>query len=716
MGITAGGAVSAGPLRILMFKESLAYSKNGSNSRLSAEAMVKTSLPGRIKNTNLPSSNGLNPLFEAIVNSIQAIDMRRLAARDGLVKIEIIREQELQLDGDGRRGRPRSERVESFRVTDNGIGFDDANIDSFETLDSPFKADMGCRGLGRILWLKAFERVEIDSVFSKNGRFSRRRLSMTEEAISREEDVEINSSAHSTSVRLYGFRAQYREAVSKGGEAIARAIVEHCLLYFFRDGGAPKMVLVDDDMNISLQQIYEEYQQRNTKGDDFVIKGQKFSISHARVKPSAAGFHAIKFTADNRLVKTESLRNAFPGLSKALLDGSEEFRYQCYVWSPFLNDRVRPERTGFNIPEESDGLLSDLEPSFSEIRKEVVERTRAYLEPFLAETKEASRKRINSFVSNRAPKYRYLISRLSDDDLIVDPDIGDPELDAHLNKLRFKAETEMLEEGQRVLHVDGVVNPEEYDEALKSYLSQVSDFKKSDLAEYVLHRRIVLDVLKSAIAVGRDGKYLKENVVHQILIPLRSTSDEVAFDDMNLWLLDERLAFHDYLASDKPFSKMDSFEDDSQKRPDVVALRVFDEPLLVSESAKFPEGAVTIIELKRPTNAASPTSNKEEDPISQAMGYLRQIREGNAFTKDGRRISNADEMPAYIYVVCELTPEFRKDVLFRWPLKNTPDRLGLFGYVENANAYIQILSFDGLLKSASERNKAFFDKLNLPML
>jgi len=678
--------------------------------------MIKTSLPGRIKNTDLPSSNGLNPLFEAIVNSIQAIEMRGLPAGKGLIKIEIIREPELQFEGDGKRGRPRNERIESFRVTDNGIGFNDENMDSFETLDSPYKADMGCRGLGRILWLKAFERVEIDSVFNNDVEFIRRKVIMTEETIFREEDTPSESSAHATSVYLHGFKTQYREAVSKGGEAIARAIVEHCLLYFFRDGGAPEIVLVDDNLKIPLQGIYEEYHQKNTKGDDFIIKGRKFLLSHARVKPSVAGSHAVRFTADNRLVKTEVLRNGFLGVSKALWDGSEEFRYQCYLWSPFLNERVRPERTGFNIPEASDGLLSDLEPSFSEIRKEVLDRAKEFLEPFLAESKAASRKRINSFVANRSPKYRYLIPHLEDDDLIVDPEISDSDLDTHLNKLRFKAETELFEEGKRVLHVEGVVTPKEYDDALKSYLSRVSDFKKSDLAEYVVHRRVVLDVLQSAIGSNEDGKYVKEDVVHQILVPLRKTSDDFAFDDMNLWLLDERLAFHDYLASDKAFAQMDVFADDSRNRPDVVVLRVFDEPLLVSEASRYPEGAVTIVELKRPTGASTPTSNKEKDPVSQAMGYLRQIRDGNAFTKDGRRIVNAENMPAFIYVVCELTPDFRKDILFRWPLKNTPDRLGLFGYIENANAYVQVFSFEGLLQAASERNKAFFDKLELPVL
>lgn len=37
---------------------------------------LQTSLSGRLRNTNLPKKSALFPLFEAIVNSIHAIDER----------------------------------------------------------------------------------------------------------------------------------------------------------------------------------------------------------------------------------------------------------------------------------------------------------------------------------------------------------------------------------------------------------------------------------------------------------------------------------------------------------------------------------------------------------------------------------------------------------------------------------------------------------------
>jgi hypothetical protein len=34
---------------------------------------------------------------------------------------------------------------------------------SFETFDSDLEIDLGCRGVGRLLWLKAFDKVSVRS-------------------------------------------------------------------------------------------------------------------------------------------------------------------------------------------------------------------------------------------------------------------------------------------------------------------------------------------------------------------------------------------------------------------------------------------------------------------------------------------------------------------------------------------------------------------------
>jgi hypothetical protein len=221
-------------------------------------------------------------------------------------------------------------------------------------------------------------------------------------------------------------------------------------------------------------------------------------------------------------------------------------------------------------------------------------------------------------------------------------------------------------------------------------------------------RKLVLKMFERAIEVRPDGTYEREDLIHKLIMPMRKSSEELMFEECNLWIIDERLAFHDYLASDKPIKSM-PIATTGDERPDFCILDVMDEPVLVGE--KSSPATLTIIELKRPmrTGFGSPNVN----PIDQCLGYLRQIRSGGATTKRGRPIAHASEIPGFVYVIADLTPEMVQHCV-NYDLTASPDKIGYFGFHRQHNTYIEVLSFDALLKRASERNRAFFDKLGLP--
>ena len=60
-------------------------------------------LQGRLRNTHLPKSHGLLPLFEAVVNSIHAIEEAEVPSLDGKITVEIMRRAQGQLPFDGKR-------------------------------------------------------------------------------------------------------------------------------------------------------------------------------------------------------------------------------------------------------------------------------------------------------------------------------------------------------------------------------------------------------------------------------------------------------------------------------------------------------------------------------------------------------------------------------------------------------------------------------------
>lgn len=59
---------------------------------------IETHLQGRLQNGLLPLSNGLLPLFEAVVNSIHAIEYATDAPEQGKIRVAINRAEVISFD------------------------------------------------------------------------------------------------------------------------------------------------------------------------------------------------------------------------------------------------------------------------------------------------------------------------------------------------------------------------------------------------------------------------------------------------------------------------------------------------------------------------------------------------------------------------------------------------------------------------------------------
>jgi hypothetical protein len=204
-----------------------------------------------------------------------------------------------------------------------------------------------------------------------------------------------------------------------------------------------------------------------------------------------------------------------------------------------------------------------------------------------------------------------------------------------------------------------------------------------------------------------DGKYRREERVHGIIFPRGRTSNEVLFEDHNLWLVDERLVFHAFLASDKPIKQLGILQNTSTKEPDIV---VFDRALALSEDRDLPFSSITVIEFKKPQRD---DYSEKENPFTQVAKYIDEIRDGKARTSDGRPMPIPTNLPFYCYIICDMTPTLKGWARF-FELEQTPDNLGFFGYKRGFNAYFEVISYSKLVADAEKRNKAFFQKLGLP--
>jgi len=119
-------------------------------------------LEGILKNTPMPKSKPLFPLFEAVTNSLDALEQ---CTYSPTIEIHIIRDDNELVSEVAGAGRSALASIIGFRVQDNGVGFTEENLLSFRTYSSRQKADRGGKGVGRFLWLKAFDEVRIESTF-----------------------------------------------------------------------------------------------------------------------------------------------------------------------------------------------------------------------------------------------------------------------------------------------------------------------------------------------------------------------------------------------------------------------------------------------------------------------------------------------------------------------------------------------------------------------
>lgn len=216
-----------------------------------------------------------------------------------------------------------------------------------------------------------------------------------------------------------------------------------------------------------------------------------------------------------------------------------------------------------------------------------------------------------------------------------------------------------------------------------------------------------MDLLEKAIEIQEDNRYCAEETLHSIICPMRYTSDEIEFEEMNLWIIDDRLAYHTFLASDKLMKSLPVLDTSVEKRMDIA---IFDQAFSFSDNQDF-FNSISIVEFKKPNR--NDLKDDDKNPINQVLGYVKNIKEGKAKRPNGRPFVNVSNTAFYCYVIADLTDSMREDAV-NAGLMLTPDGDGYFGYNQTRGAYIEVISYDKLVRDAKQRNQILFDKLFNP--
>ena len=660
--------------------------------------MSKINIIGIINNIRRPTTV-YTPIIEAIVNSIEAIEMAN--RNDGEIDVILKRENTFDFD--------ELPDIKSIEIKDNGIGFNQKHRDSFDTFYSAEKRNIGGKGFGRFMFLKYFNNVRVESIFSEENEFYLRKFDF-----GKQYDIIINEKVEKANnkdseTRIFLNDLIDTKQLDKGIDTISRKLLEKLLPFFINDSFiCPKITIKEEDNGNQI--ILNEYLKQDN--EIRLISTQKFTLesSHSnRKEPFEVKLFKIYYTgnqkskisltAHNREVTETSLHNYIPEFEDDFFDEINNVRrnyiIKAYTLGKYLNESVSLERVTFNFEKDNTSQLYEF--SQVDIEKQTAEIVKEAFSEDVKVRSDKKRGTINEYVNNQAPWHKPYIDDLDLSKIPFHP--TNEKIEIELQKLKYQRETETRNQIQQLFQSEN----DDFEVKFAQVISKLTGIGKSDLAHYVCNRKVVLELFQELLKRLEDGSSQLEKEIHNLIFPMGKDSKNTIYEDHNLWLLDERLVFSEYIASDKKISN----NKDAFGEPDLL---IFDIKRSFRNGDNEFSNPLTIFEFKRPKRE---TYGEEDNPILQVSKYLDKIRAGKYETPEGlEKIKVNENTPVYSYIICDLATKIREFARSA-QLTVSPDDEGYFGFHSGYKMYVEIISYKKLLKDANLRNKIFFKKLNL---
>lgn len=667
--------------------------------------MSKINIAG-IVNDIRTQTTYITPLVEAVCNSIDAIGNKEGGRIDIIVKREaILPEMDVRGQGD----------IVSIDVVDNGVGFTAENRESFDTFRSGMKYKQGGKGFGRFMYLKYFNDVTIESRYLDGDQLKSRsfRFGKSNDIIENEKVVSLNDGSLGTGTTLHLIGINKTNNIDKGIEVIARKLLEKLLVFFVdKNNPAPIIRIIEGDGS-------EEVVLNNYIGEkkDIVFitssnielvdqqTGELLEVSVQVYKVYYSNSTSkVSLTANKREVTNTSIHNYIPEFKDTLFEidsngKQHNYAVKAYVLGAFLDDNVTVERDGFTIAKNDGEIFSSITEAI--IEREACKIVRAVFIDEVYKRFEEKKAKVISYLQKNAPWHQSLMNDIDLESMPIG--ISDQDLEMRFQKAKFEKEQKVRIEIQD-LEKYQAENPEYNDsQAVSELVEKISANSKNDLVHYVCNRKKIIDLFDILRKRKDDGSSTLEKDIHNLIYPKGRNSFDVDFEEHNLWILDERLVFSSFTASDQS-----NFKNDNEA-PDLAIF--FDKRTMYRQGDNIITSPVCIVEFKRPKRRYY---QAEENPITQACRYARKILAGEYELPDGSEPIKGDSKstPVYIYVVCDIVPkieEFADDA----SLVRSPDGERYFGYMPRYNAYIEVVSYRSLIESAKMRNAVFFKKLGI---
>ena len=694
---------------------------------------------GILKTGTTKSPEQIRPIFEAITNSFEAIQMRRESGVDFNAYIVIQLYFNPTTDGDA------NQFVQAV-VKDNGIGFDDKNFTRFTRYKDTTKG-INNRGSGRLQFVHFFKMSEYTSTYQEPGedtvrlrKFSISKIPefLSHNAIIREDfkGVAQNQASESleTSIcmrELIGKKDQkfYDKLTIKElkekiishyliklcglKEKMPRIVIEHYLVKNLKDSTSIELADIPmpdwNNVFISVPMCKMSDDLKRIEKTDTVIPIQ---VLPYRLSDSSLRKNEIKITSKDEVIDAVRIKVTCIA-PEEIVDNK---RYLFLLKSDYFDNLEGDIRGDIKIldktefkkaAKEKEGNIDD-QIILNDITDGVNEKAKS-----LYKEMEDNAQKHNEMIEHL--KRTYLLS----DEALKDVDINDSPLEALQKAYIYDAKIMASADVDYTTQLEKLdTRSESYKEDLKKIVDNVVNGTtlrdRTALSRYVTHRRLVIELLEKILERRTDSQLTPgsrnedERLIHNLIF--QQHSDNPGESDM--WLLNEEYLYFkgcsearlvDVTIDGNKLFREEITEEEERyfkslghdrmtRRPDI---------LLFPDEAKC-----IIIEFKNPEVDLSLHLNQinkyayflrnftnKEFVIDTFYGYLI----GETIEKRDVRAADGDFKAA---------PKL--EYFFR-PKKTIPDDTG--EPARDGELYTEILQFSVLKERAKRRNDAFIERL-----
>ncbi|WP_298767354.1 ATP-binding protein [uncultured Polaribacter sp.] len=621
----------------------------------------------RIVNEDISNRvNQYDVLFESITNSIHAnatsikcyLNCNNMVADDGEESIGTIK-------------------VDTIKIVDNGDGLTDDNYKSFSKYRTKFKKDLGCKGVGRFVFLKVYKNAKYTSKISSIQ--EERKINFdfqfdTDNFKKHETEVLENE----TEVSLQFLNKNYLDYEKKVDRRIQLdlhkirgKVLIHLIptLFFYKQKGVEINIdFIDEYNELSIKIAPEDvpaflekkFQIRNSDGitHDFLL--------HYKIENIAGSLNAF-YCANNRAVCEFSEKD---------LKISMPYNYSGYMLleSKYFDTKVNNDRNNFDIFPVKTDVFSPL--SWELINSEVKKNIGDIVKEGVPETKKINKQKLKEIQEERP----YLIQHIQPEDI---------EMAGFLDKRNIieKAKKSFDTAKERVLSNSG---KEEYTD---KELNDAIALAQNELVSYINDRVIVIDRLKTLV----DKSERVESIIHNLFMKQYTKDDYYSVGKNNLWLLDDRFTTYSYAASDKRIGEV--LNDIGENTDDVDILG--DKPdlsLFFSHKPNNVDRLKSVLVEIKPFDFSKKPDRKKFQGIQQLLDYVKAF-------KDKEKIEEV-----YGYLITDIDKELSERLLddSYTPMFST-ERPIYHRFYERLGISIYVVSAKTLIYDAESRNRIFLN-------